>query len=1164
MSDNITVAKIDADVSGVTKGAQEIVQAGVIAEKGFDKMAAGSEKVTKASKQVQVETSKELATVVKAEAGKMTARQKASIAKIQQATVEAKTVNAQAQQELTQVEQAEKRKTNLSETRAKQRLVTTKATAEQELMITKSSLRAEEMANKQALNIELLNVKADIRAVQDAEKAKQAAQKQTHQKQMQMLNQQMQAQAIASRGGGGGIRTGQTLGGLGGGGGGGGGIGIGTTPPSTPPGGGGGGGIGNALTQVGSGLGGVAGGVVGLAGSLLTADIPGIIVSLVNLNKALVDTAKQLFAAGVAAEKTAVAYQRQVVAATNLAGGQQNLAKMMDAYVEASGGAVDQTEALTNMIQLQSLGFAKNESQVKQFVTAARGISLAMGKSVDEVTNEIALAIGNLSTRRLDQLGLSIAEVTTRTDELQKANVGMARQMAFEQAIIEAATKKFGALAQSAIGQKSPVERMEADWKNFALIMSTLVTPAVDKVADALDGLIKKGTDAALQQTLENLRSTPVPGTQNKNPATSPFSSGTDMSLTDLETRRQKLLSDRAINQQALNKPSPFVVGGMGQFQDNINKIDKELAELGNDLARANATFMLNASKVPGGPSLPSSGNPMLMPGHNTGENEGPIGIKKFEEQDIDMIVEHRQKQLEIDDKAYTEMFNADQDYQDSVTKSNKSFNQQMAEQAEDHNRQLEREEQAYQDQVEKIHRDADAQALKAARNLDEQIDREKRDASIEQGKWLRDYNESVANNTRDEKHQETLATREFNEQKTKEEEGYNKKVKDINDKFNEENAKARRAHYDNLLDAASHLDAVAVYNEQRRFARESQEREKDHNKDLADSKEAHDTQVKDAKSAYDEQIKDMQDANNQRNLDEKAAYDQRVSDANDALQQQISDQQDALAQQLEDAKTADDQRLSDMQTAHENQKTQEETDYGLQLTRQKNHHTDELTELDTQHDKRIDQIKKQQAAEQLTLENEWNKQMASEGIRSVAFIKQQNALQETSLAIFQQWWKNQNNIMKGTPLEPGDTTLEDALVGQLLQYGDDLTTQMGTAVARMDSAEITRLNGLLAQINDALAPYGKHLPGWEVGGVNPASADNVVIQTDSPPVVSSSAVSSGSAQSYGGYTVAIDTITISLGDIGNRTDNDLKKLVGDAMVYWVGEAAKSSNQTRW
>lgn len=1160
MSDNISIAKIDVDASGVTKAAETIVQAGVIAEKGFDQMASGSEKVVKSSKQVQAEAARELAVIASTEQKKTAARQKASLAKIQLATVEAKTVEAQAKQDLAQTEQAEKRKTQLSKTRADQRLLNTKTGSTQELMILKSSLRAEEMANKQAHAIELTNIKADVKAVQDAEKSKQEAQKQTHQMQMQLLKQQMQSQRLASTGGGsiGGGRGpafygAQTGGGGAGAGGGGIGGGIGGNIPPIPPigGGGGGGGVGGILTQVGAGLGGVAGGVAGLAGSLMTANIPGIISSLINLGKASMDAGNQLFKSGVAAEKASVAYQRQVVAATNLAGSQRDLQKMMDAYVEASGGAIDNAEALTNMIQLQALGFAKNADQVKSFVTAARGISLAMGKSVDDVTNQISLAVGNLSTRRLDQLGLSIDEVTKRTNELQKAHIGMARQVAFEQAIIEAATKKFGALAQSAVGQKSAVERMEADWSNFALTLSTAVAPAVDKVADIFDRLIKAATNKTLEAAIENLRNVTIPrGEGNTLPGTQTETTGkTEFEVARLE---KNIAALEKIKTQPDYTPQKYP-----ELQATIDRDRVALAQFGVDLGRLHAIESMAESKLPGGKPLPYSLDPARPSG--TGD---PTALQKFESEHMDMIVDEHNKETAINQKAYTDGLAADADYHQAVQKSNEAFNLQMEEQAADHGRQMEREETQYQEEVAKIKRDAADQAKKAERDLGEQIGREQRDSATEQGKWLRDYNESVSRNTRDEKDQEAKVTREYDEQKTKENDDYNKKVTDINDKFNEANTKARKDHYDNLLDAASHLDAAAVYSEQRRYLKEEATRQKDHTKDLEDAKHAHEDQIKENKSAYDEQIGDMQKANDTRNADEKAAYNQRVSDANDALQQQISDQKDALAQQLEDAKTADDQRLTDMQTAHDNQKTQEELDYGLQLDREKTHHTNELTELDTQHNNRINQIKQQQFEEQQLLQNEWEKQVAAEGIASGKYIDQQNILQATSLAIFEEWWKKQNQVMLGVVPEPSpDNTAFGPMISKLQEYGQQLQLQLGTAVARTDTAEMKRVSGLIDELKTSLGLYGQTL--------NPLTNDptvqssSVVIKTDAP-VVSSASVSGGMDKMSGVGNVTMGDISIYLGDIGNRSDNDVKKLVGDAMVYWIGQAANVGTQARW
>src|SRR5215471_2158265 len=945
MSDNISIAKIDVDASGVIKAAKDIVDAGATAQKAFQTLASGVKTIENNSKAAADAAKAELVTVQQTEARKTMSRQASSKAKIALAESESKVAVNNSKQELEQVEQAEKRKTQLAKTRADQRLVNTKSAAKQEESILNASLRAKQSAMDQEEAKELLMLKASIRATQDAEKAKQTAQKQTFDLYMARMSQ---VNAASARGG---IKTGQTLGGLGGGATGGGGGGI--TPPSPPgpPSGGGPsqvGGFFQGAQQVGAGLGGNIALATGLAASIATLNIPGVIVNLGLLGKAFVDTGKDIFQAGIAAEKTAVAYQRQIVAASNLAGSQRNLAKIMDAYVEASGGAVDTTEALTSVIQLQALGFAKSAESTKEFVTAARGISLAMGKTVTDVANEITLAVGNLSTRRLDQLGLSIQEVTDRTNELQKAHVGMSRQMAFEQAILEAADKKFGDLAKSAEGQKSPVERMEADWNNFYLTMANLVAPAVDKVADALDKLIKKATDKGLQQGLENIANTTLIRVNQSPEQARQYGTET------LTTEATKAMVDRLTQQIAeLKRIQALPPAQRDQYPDFaggktppvLAELEKELEMFSNDMARLNARNMLAQSKIPGGPQLPYTEDPARPSGAG-----GETALQRFERENQDMIIEHHDRELSINRDAYNDQLAADADYHQAVEKSNKAFNQQQEEQLEDHNKQMAKMEKDYQDEIKKVKRDAAEQAKKMERDLNTQIDKERRDAAAEQKRWLRDYNDTVFRNNRDEKAAEARVNRDYGEQVAKENTDYNNKVKDINDKFKEDQLKRTKDHNETLMEAAGRLDAVAVYAEQRRFLKEQAEAKKARDKDLADEKKHHEDTVAENEREHKEQIKDIQDANNQRNIDEKAAYDQRVSDAQTALNQQIEDQKTALATQLDDAKKADDQRLSDMKTAHDNQKTEMDTAFNDQITRQQKHHNDELTELDTQH----------------------------------------------------------------------------------------------------------------------------------------------------------------------------------------------------------------------
>ncbi len=171
----------------------------------------------------------------------------------------------------------------------------------------------------------------------------------------------------------------------------------------------------------------------------------------------------------VEADKVATSYRRQSVAAVNLAGGQAQLNELLQIYNDVTGGAIDKATALADVTRLMAVGFADSAAELEQFARAARGISVATGQQQDYVISQLQLAIANQSTLRLDQLGLGVAEVKERIDELRSSNKNLTTEMAYQQAILELAEKKFGALVDSAEGAATGLERMTKAWKDFQL-----------------------------------------------------------------------------------------------------------------------------------------------------------------------------------------------------------------------------------------------------------------------------------------------------------------------------------------------------------------------------------------------------------------------------------------------------------------------------------------------------------------------------------------------------------------------------------------------------------------------------------------------------------------------------------------------------------------------
>jgi len=246
-------------------------------------------------------------------------------------------------------------------------------------------------------------------------------------------------------------------------------------------------GMGQGVSQfAGAALGGIGGPVGAIAGGLAGGALPiaaGLAVS-------------QGARAAVDASNLAVAYNRQRVAAENLAGGTGRLNGLLAAYTRASGGAVDRTSALANVTRLMAVGFGNSEAEVTRFTTAVRGSSIAMGVAQDQMSQEVQLAISNQSLRRLDQIGLGIAEVNNRIAELRASSAGMTREAAFQEAILGLLNEKFGALAKSAEGAATGIEKVGVAAKDARLEIGQIVSAPVNLGGNLLAAWIMAQTES--------------------------------------------------------------------------------------------------------------------------------------------------------------------------------------------------------------------------------------------------------------------------------------------------------------------------------------------------------------------------------------------------------------------------------------------------------------------------------------------------------------------------------------------------------------------------------------------------------------------------------------------------------------------------------------------
>lgn len=188
----------------------------------------------------------------------------------------------------------------------------------------------------------------------------------------------------------------------------------------------------------------------------------------------------------VESTQVATAYERQQVAAEGLAGSQQKLNALLDAYNRASGGAVDKVTALNNVTRLLATGYAKTVTEAERFVRATRGASIALGRPQEEITQETQLAISNTSIKRLDQIGLGIDEVTQRIEQLRKANANWSRETAFQESVLSVMEEKYGHLTQTLEGQATGIERLTSSWANYMLALGQGASGPLNTAARAL------------------------------------------------------------------------------------------------------------------------------------------------------------------------------------------------------------------------------------------------------------------------------------------------------------------------------------------------------------------------------------------------------------------------------------------------------------------------------------------------------------------------------------------------------------------------------------------------------------------------------------------------------------------------------------------------------
>ena len=160
---------------------------------------------------------------------------------------------------------------------------------------------------------------------------------------------------------------------------------------------------------------------------------------------------------------------------------------MLSKLRSATQGMISDMDLMSSASQIMSLKLADSEDQVVRLATVAGTLNWDM--------QQVILTFANMSTMRLDALGLSVEEVKSKAKELEAA--GMSAQEAFKEAVILAGEAKLdiGGVSDSEVAFK----QLEAAIANSRNELSLLLIDLAEGV-----GLIEGLGRAAGTLTLIN------------------------------------------------------------------------------------------------------------------------------------------------------------------------------------------------------------------------------------------------------------------------------------------------------------------------------------------------------------------------------------------------------------------------------------------------------------------------------------------------------------------------------------------------------------------------------------------------------------------------------------------------------------------------------------
>lgn len=651
-------------------------------------------------------------------------------------------------------------------------------------------------------------------------------------------------------------------------------------------------------------------------------------------------------------------------------GAGQSGEKMLASMRTTSKGMIADTSLILSANKAMLLGVADNGPKMAQLLDVARVRGQAMGLTTEQAFNDVVTGLGRMSPLILDNLGIQIkgkekffdvyaAAIGRTADSLSDAE----KKAALFNEVMNSTQSLIDASAGQADSAANKFERVAASWDNAKKSLGDFILAL--GAGDFLDVLNESLRQSNLQieafiKHMGELKQAIAANVPFANFAIQDPGVTAQQNISERELRLSGLQAGKAGLQEQINE-----AGGAGMTAQQLSDLGGRAKELGEQMARQDGMIAQTIAELD--------------------RFKAALALANFKPVDASWGVGFHgggTTGTRTPDVITAEQTKAITDWAVGVRKIEADANSQRLAATAQYESQRAGIERSYQLNITREAQDFGIKRGREAADLSKQIADIGSDSAKQTARWAEDLADSIAKATRATNRQIDKLTAASAKQAGELTEDSNKRLAQIEEDYHKASEKAARDHRDNLINAAASLDAMAVFQEQKRFAQANKE-----------AGEAHKKAIDGEKDQLDERLSD-----------ERQNLADRIAAERESLAERIDQDRAANTKRLADAALADAERIADAKATLAAQQKIDDENRALTATRAAEDFQRQLAELATQQAQRLTQIAQQEAATRQAHDAAFNAQLEALGRHNAAWLQSQKLLQAESLRLYKEW----------------------------------------------------------------------------------------------------------------------------------------------------------------